>query len=152
MSLLTGGDAVASTIQGGFLGEEGMRRRTLLEYYHDDGGGLNASNTVGTNTTVCECWNQTNATSLPDDYYDVAEPIPQIDQTSPGFPGNNLFLSLWLGLYSSAQICLKWKAARAMVQMSDAMRRDEEHDGGQVTVTSAKSASHRRHGSEDDVD
>ena len=31
------------------------------------------------------------------------------------FLGNNLYLSLWAGLYSSVQLCLKWKATQAMV-------------------------------------
>ena len=39
------------------------------------------------------------------------------------FPGNNLYLALWLGLYSSAKICLEWKAAKAMHRMSDAMHK-----------------------------
>jgi len=38
------------------------------------------------------------------------------------FPGNNLYLALWLGLYSSAKICLEWKAAKAR-HMSDAMHK-----------------------------
>ena len=31
------------------------------------------------------------------------------------FLGNNLYLSLWAGLYSAVQLCLKWKATQAMV-------------------------------------
>lgn len=39
------------------------------------------------------------------------------------FPGSNLYVALWLGLYSSAKICLEWKAAKAMHHMSDAMHK-----------------------------
>ena len=34
------------------------------------------------------------------------------------YPGSNLYLSLWLGLYASVRICLEWKAIRALKQMS----------------------------------
>ena len=30
------------------------------------------------------------------------------------FLGNNLYISLWVGMYSSVKIALKWKAAQAM--------------------------------------
>jgi hypothetical protein len=36
--------------------------------------------------------------------------------------GNNLYLSLWLGLYSAVQICLKWKAQRALGTMKDVIK------------------------------
>lgn len=36
--------------------------------------------------------------------------------------GNNLYLSLWLGLYSAVQICLKWKAQSALGTMKDVIR------------------------------
>lgn len=38
--------------------------------------------------------------------------------TSDWMPGNNLFVSLWVGLYSSVQICLSWKGAQARVKMA----------------------------------
>ena len=34
------------------------------------------------------------------------------------YPGSNLYLSLWLGLYGSVKICLEWKAAHAMKQLT----------------------------------
>lgn len=34
------------------------------------------------------------------------------------YPGSNLYLSLWLGLYGSVNICLEWKAAHAMKQLT----------------------------------
>eukprot|EP00553_Chaetoceros_curvisetus_P012654 CAMPEP_0204636432 /NCGR_PEP_ID=MMETSP0717-20131115/33933_1 /ASSEMBLY_ACC=CAM_ASM_000666 /TAXON_ID=230516 /ORGANISM="Chaetoceros curvisetus" /LENGTH=482 /DNA_ID=CAMNT_0051655467 /DNA_START=180 /DNA_END=1628 /DNA_ORIENTATION=+ len=180
VSLLTADDAIASTIQGGPIpipGNEGSTASTmhgdtrksirmLVEHEHeyDDVGasGLNVTNMTDANanvTTLCECWNQTNTTLLPnEDENGTSSPIL--------FPGNNLFLALWLGLYCSAKICLKWKAARAMVQMSDAMRRDAEAcedlvgggasgsgSGGLVAAANAKSGSHRRgRDNEDDVD
>jgi hypothetical protein len=39
-------------------------------------------------------------------------------QGVPPYPGSNLYLSLWLGLYGSVNICLQWKAKKAMTQMS----------------------------------
>jgi nitrate reductase NapE component len=36
--------------------------------------------------------------------------------------GNNLYLSLWIGLYSAVKICLKWKAQRAMGAMGDVIK------------------------------
>mmetsp|Transcript_22260 Transcript_22260/g.25774 ORF Transcript_22260/g.25774 Transcript_22260/m.25774 type:complete len:360 (-) Transcript_22260:127-1206(-) len=33
------------------------------------------------------------------------------------FPGSNLYLSLWLGLFASLRVCLRWKAAQAMGYM-----------------------------------
>lgn len=38
--------------------------------------------------------------------------------TADWMPGNNLFVSLWVGLYSSVQICLSWKTAQARVKMA----------------------------------
>ncbi len=34
------------------------------------------------------------------------------------YPGSNLYFSLWLGMYASVNICLEWKAVRAMKHMS----------------------------------
>lgn len=47
--------------------------------------------------------------------------------------GSNLYLSLWLGLYSAVQICLKWKARRALGTMKDVIKsqqfeKDKEHE------------------------
>jgi hypothetical protein len=42
------------------------------------------------------------------------------------FLGNNLYLSLWAGLYSSVQLCLKWKATQAMVMSNVAKT---QHNG-----------------------
>jgi hypothetical protein len=36
--------------------------------------------------------------------------------------GNNLYLALWFGLYSAVQICLKWKAQRAIGTMKDVIK------------------------------
>mmetsp|Transcript_12681 Transcript_12681/g.18490 ORF Transcript_12681/g.18490 Transcript_12681/m.18490 type:complete len:328 (+) Transcript_12681:86-1069(+) len=48
--------------------------------------------------------------------------------TTRAFPGNNLYLFLWAGLFSAVQICLKWKAAQAMVKMSDVMKSHKNVD------------------------
>ncbi len=199
VSLLTADDAVASTIQGGqpipLIDNGGsssrssssgsdarrsMMRMLVEEDDHDDFGtlGFNVTNITNANiTTICECWNQTNTTTHVPDEDENESSSPKQPTTyiftskgsAPVFPGNNLFLALWLGLYCSAKICLKWKAARAMVQMSDAMRRDAEAcedligdvtggggSGGRdglVVATKAKSGNHRRErDNEDDVD
>lgn len=42
----------------------------------------------------------------------------KIGVSSDWIPGNNLFISLWIGLYSSVMICLSWKSAQARVKMA----------------------------------
>jgi hypothetical protein len=57
----------------------------------------------------------------------------QIASTIQGvmpYPGSNLYLSLWLGLYGSVNICLKWKAVNAMKQMSNVTLQRIRIDGG----------------------
>ncbi len=45
------------------------------------------------------------------------------------FLGTNLYISLWAGLYSAVQLCLKWKATQAMV-MSNVLvvTKSQQHD------------------------
>jgi len=57
--------------------------------------------------------------------------------------GNNLYLSLWIGLYSAVKICLKWKAQRAMGTMGDVIKArgleiGDGNDEVQVPLSSAE--------------
>jgi hypothetical protein len=61
------------------------------------------------------------------------EQIASTIQGVAGYPGSNLYLSLWLGLYGSVKICLQWKAVHAMKQLSKVtMQRIENRNRNQL--------------------